>query len=306
MIKVINKIFQFFNTECPESFTHYSPRLTSLGIFTMIFVSLYIFKPFKLYILENEIMISLILGYTIIPSVVFLITYAFVNPSNKSYQWTIFKDIVWVMVIFLLSGALVYSYTYIVFNFLYTEHGGEYFLPFYGSILYCIIIGFIIYVFFKLLDWIFYLKNVAIDDKSKNIQFSISDIAENNKKIVKQQSIPVITLTGKNINEEIIVAVNNILCVKAIGNYLSVFLVTKDNIIKKRTIRNSLGNIWEILNQFDLFYQCHRSYIINKNELVGIKGTSKKMTARIRNLEEPIPVARKNIKEVKEMFNKFV
>lgn len=88
--------------------------------------------------------------------------------------------------------------------------------------------------------------------------------------------------------------------VEAEGNYVMVYWKEKDGKMEKTLIRLPIGKVENLLSPFAHFFRCHRSYIINLQEVRSIEGNSITGNARglqikLTTLHKEIPVARNRI-----------
>lgn len=88
--------------------------------------------------------------------------------------------------------------------------------------------------------------------------------------------------------------------VEAEGNYVMVYWKEKDGKMEKTLIRLPIGKVENLLSPFAHFFRCHRSYIINLEEVRSIEGNSITGNARglqikLTTLHKEIPVARNRI-----------
>lgn len=80
------------------------------------------------------------------------------------------------------------------------------------------------------------------------------------------------------------------------NNYCTIYYLEK-NQVKKELLRISLKNLKEQLSDFDNMIRCHRSYIVNKNNIQNISGNARSLTLSLKNTNAVIPVSRRFPKE---------
>ena len=88
---------------------------------------------------------------------------------------------------------------------------------------------------------------------------------------------------------------------KAERNYVEVFYLQKD-IIHKKLIRNRLKVLGDHLPK-SVFFQCHKSYIVNKDWIVEIQGNARNLSLKIDQFDWWIPVSRSKSADLQALFN---
>ena len=97
---------------------------------------------------------------------------------------------------------------------------------------------------------------------------------------------------------------NDLLYLESTDNYVYIFYMLNGE-IKKDILRNSLKRLDIELKDYPII-RCHRSYMVNTNNINLVKKSGRKMTVRLSNIEEVIPVSKtyhNNLKEFISMNN---
>ena len=87
---------------------------------------------------------------------------------------------------------------------------------------------------------------------------------------------------------------------KSENNYVRIFYFEK-NSLKEKLIRSSLSNI---KNQLPLFIKINRSYIVNPNYMLSIKGNKQNAKLQLKVVEKTIPISLPFFKIVNTLLNK--
>jgi hypothetical protein len=98
--------------------------------------------------------------------------------------------------------------------------------------------------------------------------------------------------------------VKDLLYLESTDNYVLIHYIAGDQ-LKQEILRNSLKKLEEILVGFPL-KRCHRSYMVNLDNLTMVKKTGQKMTLVLPNVPELIPVSKtyqNSFKEYLEIDN---
>ncbi|MEM6697307.1 MAG: LytTR family transcriptional regulator DNA-binding domain-containing protein, partial [Bacteroidota bacterium] len=88
---------------------------------------------------------------------------------------------------------------------------------------------------------------------------------------------------------------------KSSSNYIEV-IYFQDAEFQKQLIRNTISNIAKQLQDQDAFYRCHKSYIINLSKIQNVSGNARGLKIHFAQLDEPIPVSRKNHETLKKLL----
>ena len=128
---------------------------------------------------------------------------------------------------------------------------------------------------------------------------------EKNVISVVQENIPVIQYECINVCDEndqlrLSIKPKNLLYFESCDNYIVVYYY-KDNIIKKELVRNSLKNIEQEMQKYNCI-RCHRSYIINLQNVFSIKKNGRSYEINMGGSNTPIPISRGYIDTVKELL----
>jgi DNA-binding LytR/AlgR family response regulator len=109
-----------------------------------------------------------------------------------------------------------------------------------------------------------------------------------------------VELSSENRSEKLELSFNNILTIKAADNYVEINYLHKEE-IRKKLLRNSLKNIESQLDSYSNFVRCHRTFIVNLNNVKKLTRNYKGTFLELDN-EEHIPVSRHYLLKVKEQL----
>lgn len=105
-----------------------------------------------------------------------------------------------------------------------------------------------------------------------------------------------IQLTGENGKVELQLMPDELIFLKSDGNYVEVYHGL--NQPKKNLIRNRLKSLKNQLPG-EFFFQCHKSYIINKRSIVSVQGNARNFELMLRDVSALIPVSRSKSEELR-------
>ena len=84
---------------------------------------------------------------------------------------------------------------------------------------------------------------------------------------------------------------NDLLFIESSDNYVSVYYCL-DKKVHRQLLRNSLKNM-EVLLKENSFVRCHRSFLVNKNNIEFIQKKGKNFVLKLKHLDKTIPVSEK-------------
>ncbi len=260
----------------------------SLGFGKFVFLFLIIFKPFHFNELESNklyyafiygliTMSIMLLNLIILP----LIFKSFFNPN----KWNIYK-----MLLFVLETIVIIG----VINTVFSLQSNKIFIEKGYRFTFFIINTFLIGVF-PLFIYVYIIERLS-NKKHQTLAEKISKIQKTNPRVITTSDEEII-IKGENKKEQIKLTLNNLLYISYEKNYASIFYL-QNNTLKEALIRTSLNKIEEQLIDFEEIIRCHKSYIVNTNKVIEIKGNARSYLLKIPNLEFLIPVSRSFPKEL--------
>lgn len=92
----------------------------------------------------------------------------------------------------------------------------------------------------------------------------------------------------------------DIVMIKSAGNYAEVWFYDKDRTISNKMIRSTLNKIEESTAEFEIFFRCHRSYIVNIEKIIEMRGNSQGYSIEFEGMEIEAPVSQKYLEGFKE------
>ena len=95
--------------------------------------------------------------------------------------------------------------------------------------------------------------------------------------------------------------VNDLLCVEAQKNNVAVSYL-KDGELRKDEIQSTLTAVLDDLGAYDNVFQCHRSFIVNLNNISSAKGNSNGYTLELGGGLVTVPVSRSYVPKLKSFI----
>jgi DNA-binding LytR/AlgR family response regulator len=108
------------------------------------------------------------------------------------------------------------------------------------------------------------------------------------------QSEPCI-LRSENGKERLLFHLDQALFLLAAGNYVEIVSYTDRT--TRELLRNTLSNLEIQLSQYQHFFRCHRSYIVNLTKITKVSGNAQGLKLTLKHFDETIPVARNYVEK---------
>lgn len=261
--------------------------LSAIFFGTFVFVFLRFFEPFGLSNYHSDQKTIKLLGYGIVTSITLITNFTlfsklFPNWFNRK-TWTVTKNILYTTWMFFCIGLgnLIYSVSQDFLNFTWD--------------------GFLFYQGMTVMVGIIPVTLSTFIVYNKRLSESLKQVGELNSSIVKsEESHHLVNIPSRNKSEELKIDINNLLAIKAVENYVEVYL-RKENQLKKEVIRNALKEVEESLAEFKSIKKCHRSYLVNLKQVAEFNGNAQGLTLDFGDkIDLGIPVSRSFVKAIKE------
>ena len=246
-----------------------------------VFVFLIVFRPY----LMSQLSVNSLFEVAFISAFIFGFfnwVYTILEKDIDLNTWTYKKDIIRFCKRLLFTGAIFLVFTYYAINYIYYN---EIIFPiknyYLVSTSYILIVAMLFYFIEK------FLVFVRVQPKTLALNKILTDK-------------PIVFL-GKNKNELIETSIQNLICIQSMGHYLKFYLKSEiSDTIEVQISRNSIHKIKEETENFKSLFRCHRSYIINVNEIKNIEGNSQKALIKLKSIKEKIPISRDSYKFLKK------
>jgi hypothetical protein len=257
----------------------------------MVFMFLFVFKPFGLAQLGDKLLIATI-GYGAVTSVVMLLVNVALMPVMPAFfseeNWTVGRELLWTAV-----------------NILFIAFANVWFSVFMGFAnwswqavfafgLYTISLG----VFPAVL--VIMINEARLKSRYEQESNEISTQIEkqtHSENIISNTSV---TITSENQGETFSINPTALLFIRSADNYAEVYFEESGQ-INRKVVRNSLKNLETILN-LPIMLRCHKSYLVNTNRINHVSGNAQGYKLHLNGTDLLIPVSRQMNDEVKNLF----
>ncbi|MEN0047100.1 MAG: LytTR family DNA-binding domain-containing protein [Bacteroidota bacterium] len=288
----IKKIKNYFERPFPLIVDTRAKWWTSIKIGLFIFLFLYLFQPFELD--DSPHVLPITAGYGFIAfaiTALFLFVVPLLFPNYfKEETWTVKRELIYKVspVFFIGLANTIYSTQMYLLD------------SFWESFFYFEVCTLMVGIF--PLTYFVYLIEKRSDKKYR--KFS-EEIMPPKMIISPIPDMPRVTqkieLTAQNGKLELELNQEQIFYIKSSSNYIEV-IYFQDAEFQKQLIRNTISNIAKQLQDQDAFYRCHKSYIINLSKIQNVSGNARGLKIHFAQLDEPIPVSRKNHETLKKLL----
>lgn len=284
-------ISKWLNKRYPQNNIIKKPFLGSLMLCVFCIVFILLYKPLNTHAGKSLNYIHTMILYCAsmaFPVVVLSLLIKKIDYFSKIEDWTILKEFVSIVIIFLGIGTTVYF-----MGFLLEDADGRWNMNTYlDSCFNSLLVSFIPFAYFSIRNYRLYI--------SKNLSYSYNNDVDNQKEIYQER----ISISSKLKNEGISFFPNQFVYAVSDGNYVNFYLKENER-TRKETIRNSISNVEEQLSGIPFIIRTHRAFIINIKMVSNKEGNSLGYKLRMENTDYKIPVSRKRTKVFDKKLSEF-
>ncbi len=245
---------------------------------TIVFLFLSIFQPFGLDSVESN-KILYFGGYGLITTLSTLFNMFVVMKLFKFFfvleKWTVWKSYIHNVFIILFISFFNWLY-YITFE---KPVDSDY--------------SFFQFIFITLAVGIFpsFFSIFFLEQKYRKINLLLSQKVNNHLNLNSSNNSNIEDLTFNFPNSQISIKVNNFVCIKSMGNYVTLYFLEDGN-LKKEIIRTTMKKIEDDFTDNKIIIRCHKSYFVNLNKVVTTSGNARSLYLHLNELDFQIPVSR--------------
>ena len=117
----------------------------------------------------------------------------------------------------------------------------------------------------------------------------------------KLQKEKLISFESEYKKDSLTIKLNSLILVRSADNYIDVFYKS-NGYVKSQMIRSTLEKTALNLKEYDFVFRCHRTFIINVNQIEEITGSSQGYKLYFENIDFPVLVSQKYINEFKKLI----
>ena len=121
-------------------------------------------------------------------------------------------------------------------------------------------------------------------------------------KTTEQQTGITITIHDTNVRgNDLLLPINDLLYVEAQKNNVAVYFV-KDGKAQKTEIHTTLSAVLDELRVYENIFQCHRSFVVNLNNITSAQGNSNGYQLRLGKCQTMVPVSRTYVPKLRSFI----
>ena len=241
-----------------------------LGVFVLFII--FFLKPFN----SGDSSFSFKTIFFLIYGVIIFISYILshlvsVFYYNRTDSWKLFEEILFCLLFIVVSVVLGFFHTELIINKNIERVNMYHFLGWFKTIF--LSFGILLFIL-----TIFLRKKYA----REGLNISTADLELDT--LPKSNSI---TITSSLKKEDFTVDEENIVYIKSENNYVLISYF-EEKVMKEKLLRNTLSNINA---QLPTFIKIHRSYIVNPNFILSLKGSKQNAKLQLRDTDFTLPVS---------------
>lgn len=257
-----------------------------------LFLFLYVFEPFGLGLIGDRLP-GIAFGFAAITLFAMLFLNVLIPQLFTRYfseqKWTVGREISHSLLNIWLIGLLNFFY----FSYAFDE-------PFALSHL-------VWFHFISLAVGLIPVSMLTLFRESKHRRFYTENSNELSRKLEIQhqsdsKSAEIIHIQSQSLEEDIQIMSGQLLYLKAADNYVEVYSGGEE--INRNLVRNSLKEIENDLIHHSNIFRCHKSYIVNLDQVVRISGNAQGYKLHLTHTDDVIPVSRQYNTTIKQLVSR--
>lgn len=289
----MNKLFHTWLTkEFPQNYIIRKPLSGSLIIALFFFIFVVFYKPLGAH---KSMGISYAATMAIYGLIAAAAVFGFIKLIkntgifSEKNKWTFLKEVTSILMILLSLGLVIY-----LAGFLLEPPAERWNLStFLDSLTRAILVGIIPFTFFTALAYHQWLNQRTLTHRP-----GPEEVA---------QAFPeeeMIQIQSRLKKEKLSFYPSQFLYAESDGNYVNFYLSLKDQ-IKKKVIRNSIGDIEKQLANIPYIFRTHRAYLVNLKKIRQKKGNASGYRLKLLNTEASVPVSRQKVKAFHTQMERY-
>ena len=158
---------------------------------------------------------------------------------------------------------------------------------------------FLAFLYWTMIIGIIITTLAIVIDYNRNLRDRMEELLSNTAEEQKDISV---TISDHNVRgNDLMIPINDLLYVEAQKNNVSVCFV-KDGKLQTTEIHTTLTAVAEELKDYENIFQCHRSFIVNVNNITSARGNSNGYQLTLGTCPTSIPVSRSYVPRLKSFI----
>lgn len=296
MMLFINHSLALFNkkTNYPA---RYEPRnLAKIAAvqFLLVFVTLYIFKPFTVNVPEQRLNYLMICSlHALLPALIvfgYMSILGHIRATLQISDWTLKKELLNVALVFLIIGFASFFLRGLIYTnpdnvswyYLWIELRNAYL----AGIVFCI---------YLVAAQVYFKTNV--NEKTAYKIIALPAEPEN-----EESNSPSIFIKAHVRIDDFQLQVDDLLFARAEGNYVVIYIF-KDGRLQNDLKRISLKQLETQVAAYPYLLRCHRAYLLNIKRVAKLAGNSQGYSISFEETEDKVPVSRTYLNRFDQIYN---
>jgi hypothetical protein len=296
-------MLRFLKQPYPYFYNALKASLSAVGAGVFIFLFILIFQPFETNLLKGDevLRVSLVSGMvTFVCVMMYILVIPLLFPAWFNEKvWMVGKELLLIFAILLTIGLMNFITAQLFFpNQLY--HDISALQALWESLYTTFIVGALPTVLIVLINHIILLRKYY--KGSVEVNECIKEHESRNTDAAPHHHHELVRILADSENDHFSVNPANLVAITASGNYVEYHHMV-NGIIKRDIRRNTISNVEAQLQGHGHFLRTHRSWIVNLDMLEASHGNAQGYQLKMRQMEELIPVSRKNIAQFNAVMN---
>ena len=282
-----SSIKSFLNAPFPVNASYAAAFWRAICVSFFVSLFLVLFQPFGLSLIEGKYRLLIIASFGLPSFPVVLISSLIAAYLFRRYDWEkhwkVWHEILLTMSIPLLIGLANYGNGCLLLDWQFS----------WKSLLLMefetMLVGYFPIVGVISMNWMLMLRK----HQKLAMLFDVHAPDSPSEKVSDDREI---ILEGENKQETVHLNANELLFIKAEGNYVDVVTMNQEGRSGNHLLRNSLQAIESQLNPWNAsIVRCHRSYLVNCNHIDQIRGNAQGLILTFDSAKQEVPVSRKYV-----------
>ncbi len=251
--------------------------------FLLIFVALYLFKPFTVNVSEQRLnYLTICCLHALLPALIIFGYMTMLGRVRKRFQiidWTLKKEFLNVAILFLIIGLS----SFLLRDLIYTNPDNVSWRYLWIEIRNAYLAGIVLCIYL-ISARVYFKANVNEITDHQSIQHDVGLIKED----LRHSAI---FIKAHVRIDDFYFKVDDLLFAKADGNYVMMY-VFRDGLLKSELKRISLKQLEIQLTAYPYLLRCHRAYLLNVKRVAKLSGNSQGYISSFEGTEDKVPVSR--------------
>lgn len=283
----------WLNKRYPQNYIIRNPLIGSLVLLGFCILFIIVYKPLQTHesrFFSYNLTVVVYCCIVMIPLYGLLTILKKIKFFSDPEDWTVLKELLTVVISLTGIGVAVYFA-----GFLLEPPGQRWNLAtFFDSLLSAVLIFVVPLSFFSIINY----RYLLVSDIIKQYNTSEAFLKSSGK------SEELIRIESRLKKEELSFYPDQFIYAESDGNYTSFHLKVDDQ-IKRKIIRNTIGNIDRQLSEIPFLFRVHRAYIANVKAVNSQKGNTLGYRLKLTGADKEIPVSRQKTRDFDQIMKLY-